>query len=353
MQPVIGVAMGDPAGVGPEVTVRAAEILAETQTNTPANAASSCRPVIVGDLGVIGETVRRLSLRLRPYAWQMNDIYPADPRRLPVLAVTDLTPAARVPGQPTPDGGDAAYRYVEVGTRLSLDNILDGLVTAPICKAMWHAAGHHYPGHTELLAKLTRTPEVRMMLVGGGLRVILVTTHMRLAAVPDALSTQRIKTTIELAAEHLRRFHGLVSPRLAVAGLNPHAGEGGVFGDEEQRLIEPAVGGARAAGFDVVGPLPADTVFVRAAHGEFDGVVCQYHDQALIPLKLLAWKDGVNVSLGLPIVRTAPDHGTAFDIAGQNKASPCSMRAAISLAVDMARTTAPGRAHEIASGVGG
>jgi len=211
------------------------------------------------------------------------------------------------------------------------------LVTAPISKAMWHAAGRAYPGHTELLAALTHTPEVRMMLVGSRLRVILVTAHMALSRVPAALSGERIVQTITIAAAHLSRFHGLARPRLAVAGLNPHAGENGAFGDEEGRIIVPAVRQAQSHGLAVDGPFPADTVFVRAVRGEFDGVICLYHDQGLIPLKLLSWEEGVNVTLGLPIVRTSPDHGTAFDIAGQGKADPRSLQAAIALAAEMTK----------------
>lgn len=329
--PLIGVTLGDPAGIGPEIAIRAAQAVRSA-------ASPCCRPVVLGDRAVVEHTVERLSAGLRPYAWQAGDAYPSDVNRLPVLAVSALDGKAPMPGRPTPAGGDAAYRAVDAGVRLAMNGDLDGLVTAPVCKAMWHAAGHRYPGHTELLARLTRTPEVRMMLVGRGLRVILVTTHLRLAAVPAALSIERIATTVTLAAAHLRRFHGLDRPRLAVAALNPHAGEAGAFGDEECRVIEPAVAHAREDGVDVAGPLSADTVFVRATGGEFDGVVCQYHDQALIPLKLLAWEEGVNVTLGLPIVRTAPDHGTAFDIAGRNAASPRSMSAALNLATDMART---------------
>ena len=326
--PLIGVTLGDPAGIGPEVAIRAAQAI---------RSAATCRPIMLGDRAVVEQTAERLSAGLRPSAWQAGDSYPSDPDRLPVLAVSALDAKARIPGRPTPAGGDVAYRAVDAGVRLAMNGDLDGLVTAPVCKAMWHAAGHRYPGHTELLARLTGTPAVRMMLVGRGLRVILVTTHLRLAAVPAALSVERIATTVTLAAAHFRRFHGLDRPRLAVAALNPHAGEAGAFGDEECRLIEPAVARAQESGVDVVGPLSADTVFVRATGGEFDGVVCQYHDQALIPLKLLAWEEGVNVTLGLPIVRTAPDHGTAFDIAGRNVASPRSMSAALNLAADMAR----------------
>ena len=328
MKPLIGVTMGDPAGVGPEVIVKA------FQSSLPC-----CRAVVLGDLAVIQETATRLASSLLPYQWQVGDSFPTDSRHIPVLALSQLAPDERVPGQPTPGGSDASYRYVESGVRFTLEKTLDGLVTAPISKAMWHATGHPYPGHTELLAALTDTPEVRMMLAGKQLRVILVTTHMPLAQVPQALSCERIEKTITLAAVHLKRFHGLPHPRLAVAGLNPHAGEAGAFGDEEQRLIRPAVERARTQGFDVTGPLPADTVFVRAVNGEFDAVICQYHDQALIPLKLLSWEDGVNITLGLPIVRTSPDHGVALDIAGRNKASPRSMQAALTLAADMTQRT--------------
>ena len=320
--------MGDPAGVGPEVILKA------LQSPPP-----GCRVIVLGDLIVLQETAARLASSLRPYPWRPDDALPTDAQRLPVLALSRLAPANRIPGQPTRAGGDASFRYVENGVRLTLDGTLDGLVTAPISKALWQAAGHAYPGHTELLAALTDTAEVRMMLAGKQLRVILVTTHLPLAQVPRALSCERIEQTITIATTHLRRFYGLSQPRLAVAGLNPHAGEAGAFGDEEQRLIQPAVERTRSAGCNVVGPLPADTVFVRAVRGEFDAVICQYHDQALIPLKLLSWEDGVNVTLGLPIIRTSPDHGTAFDIAGHNTASPRSMQAALRLAAAMAQRT--------------
>ena len=351
IKPVIGVTMGDPSGVGPEVTLKALQ-----------SPLLGCRVIVLGDLAVLQETATRLASSLRPYPWQRGDALPTDARQIPVLALSQLAPADRVPGQPTCAGGEASFRYVESGARFTLAGTLDGLVTAPISKAMWQAAGHAYPGHTELLAALTDTAEVRMMLDGSPLpflgarpepvegrgnkkplRVVLVTTHMPLAQVPRALSCARIEKTITVAATHFRRFYGLPQPRLAVAGLNPHAGEAGAFGDEEQRLIQPAVERARRAGCKVVGPLPADTVFVRAVRGEFDAVICQYHDQALIPLKLLSWEDGVNVTLGLPILRTSPDHGTAFDIAGHNKASPRSMQAALRLAAEMTHQTQTAR----------
>jgi 4-hydroxythreonine-4-phosphate dehydrogenase len=325
MLPVIGVTMRDPAGIGPEVVLKAV-----------AAQRLACRLVVLGDLATLRETAHRLGLSTVPVSWRPGEVYPQEAHTLPVLELSRLTATERKPGQPTPAGGEASYGYVETGTRFTVDKTFHGLVTAPISKAMWHAAGRMYPGHTELLALLTNTAEVRMMLVGSRLRVILVTTHMALAQVPAALSSERILTTISLAARHLSRFHGLAHPRLAVAGLNPHAGEAGAFGDEEQRIIAPAVRLAQHEGRHVEGPFPADSVFVRAVTGEFDGVICLYHDQGLIPLKLLSWEEGVNVTIGLPIVRTSPDHGTAFDIAGQDKADPRSMQAAIALAAKMA-----------------
>lgn len=324
MQPLLGITMGDPAGIGPEVVLKAAHLVRER-----------CHLVVLGDLAVMRETAQRLGENPRLIPWEVTASYPQDPATIPVMPLSQLPVEQRIPGKPTPAGGAAAYTYVEIGVRLTLNGSLQGLVTAPISKAMWHAAGYRYPGHTELLAALTHTPEVRMMLVGSRLRVILVTTHIAFAAVPAVLSTERIFTTITLTAAHLSAFHGCPHPRLAVAGLNPHAGEGGAFGDEEERLIAPAVRRAQGQGIAVKGPFPADTVFVRAVKGEFDGVICLYHDQGLIPLKLLAWEEGVNVTIGLPIVRTSPDHGTAFDIAGQGKADARSMAAAIVLAVHM------------------
>lgn len=324
MLPLIGVSMGDPCGIGPEVVLKAA-------LRKPV----ACRLVVLGDVSTLKDTAQREGLPLTIASWRPHDPYPPNADALPVIELSRLAVTERQPGQPTAAGGAASYLYVETGIRLALAGTIQALVTAPISKAMWHAAGRRYPGHTELLAELTHTPEVRMMLVGKNLRVILVTTHLALAQVPSALSSERIFRTIAMTAAHLTRFHGIASPRLAIAGLNPHAGEKGAFGDEEERIIAPAVLQAQSKGLSAYGPFPADSVFVRAVRGEFDGVICLYHDQGLIPLKLLSWEDGVNVTIGLPIVRTSPDHGTAFDIAGQGKADPRSIQAALSLAVEM------------------
>jgi 4-hydroxythreonine-4-phosphate dehydrogenase len=324
MLPLIGVSMGDPAGIGPEIVPKAG-------LRRP----SSCLLMVLGDALTLQETVQRCNLPVTVVSWRLGDVYPVAAGVLPVVELSQLAASERQPGRPTPAGGEASYRYVETGIRLALEGRIQGLVTAPISKSMWHAAGHMYPGHTELLATLTQTPEVRMMLVGKTLRVILVTTHVALAQVPFALSSEKIFRTIVMTAAHLTRFHGIARPRLAVAGLNPHAGESGAFGDEEERMVTPALLQARAEGLDALGPFPADSVFVRAVRDEFDGVVCLYHDQGLIPLKLLSWEDGVNVTIGLPIVRTSPDHGTAFDIAGKGVADPRSLQAALALAVEM------------------
>jgi len=325
--------MGDPAGIGPEIVLKAVQTLE-----------SGLRLVVLGDLSVLAETAQRLELPLRPVSWSVPQPYPPDPEVVPVIPLSRLPAQHRMPGRPTPTGGEASYRYVETGVGLARDTTIQALVTAPISKAMWRAAGRDYPGHTELLAGLTHSPDVRMMLAGSRLRVVLVTTHIPFTQVAAALSSRRIVTTLVLTARHLARFHGLSRPRLAVAGLNPHAGEGGAFGDEEDRLISPAVRRAAEQGLSVAGPLPADSVFVRAVNGEFDAVICQYHDQGLIPLKLLSWTDGVNVTIGLPIIRTSPDHGTAFDIAGRGTADPRSLQAAIRLAGHMiARTGARAR----------
>ncbi len=316
--------MGDPSGIGPEIILK-----------TALQRSATYRLVVLGDVATLTETAQHLGLSLRVQPWRLSDSYPSDIDVLPVLELSQLDTAYRQPGRPTAAGGEASYQYVETGVQLALRGAIHGLVTAPISKTMWHAAGRMYPGHTELLADLTKTPDVRMMLAGARLRVILVTTHLALAQAPHALSIARILKTIAMTAQHLARFHGMLRPRLAVAGLNPHAGENGAFGDEEIRVIRPAVQQACAAGIAAHGPFPADTVFVRAVRGEFDGVICMYHDQGLIPLKLLSWEEGVNVTIGLPIVRTSPDHGTAFDIAGQGKADPRSLQAAIALAVEM------------------
>jgi 4-hydroxythreonine-4-phosphate dehydrogenase len=216
------------------------------------------------------------------------------------------------------------------------DGLADAVVTAPIAKESWHLAGRAWPGHTEYLAHLTKAKQHAMMFAGGELKVALATTHVPLSGLWGTLNIGAIFRPIELLDAAMRDWFGVVKPRIAVCGLNPHAGENGLFGDEEDRLIKPALRMAREQGIDATGPHPGDTVFLAHRAGKYDAVVAMYHDQGLIPVKLLGFHEAVNLTLGLPIVRTSPDHGTAFDIAGKNRADSGSMRAALRMAIDLA-----------------
>jgi 4-phospho-D-threonate 3-dehydrogenase / 4-phospho-D-erythronate 3-dehydrogenase len=251
--------------------------------------------------------------------------------------VSALTPEARRPGKPSVAGGDASFRYVETGARMTCDGEMDALVTAPISKQWWDRAGHNFPGHTELLAKIAGARNWRMMFAGSELRLALVTSHVALSKVPRLLNNKSILDTILILDRHLRENEGMTRPRVGVLGFNPHAGENGLFGDEEVRIIAPAIDRARERGIDVLGPLAPDTAFIRrGGHFGFDAAVAMYHDQGLIALKTLEFDRAVNVTIGLPFIRTSPDHGTAFDIAGTGRANPSSLIAALRLAARMA-----------------
>ena len=244
------------------------------------------------------------------------------------------------PGKITAEASVTAVAAIERAVRGCLDGELDAMVTAPICKEGLKLAGVHYPGHTEMIAELTGTKRYGMMLMGKGLRVMLATRHLPLRAVADALTKENVLEAIELTGEALKWF-GLENGRIGVCGLNPHAGDGGALGDEESTIIAPAIETARTKGFNTIGPVPADVVFYQALQKQYDAVVAMYHDQGLGPLKMHAFDCGVNLTLGLPIVRTSPDHGTAFNIAGKNIASPDSMIAAIETAIALTQTSNP------------
>ena len=311
----LALSMGDPAGIGPEICVKA--------LSTDGLASDV---VLVGDLGVLEKTIDalRLPITLRPIA-RMED-RAAAPDVIDVLPVGHLE-ELRI-GEVSATAGAAAFRYIEASVTRVLASEMRALVTAPINKESLLAAGVPYPGHTEMLASLAGVEHVSMMLYNEELRVVLVSIHVSLR---DAIKMINIEAELRAIrmASMVGPALGVPQPRIAVAGLNPHAGEGGMFGDEEQAIITPAVERARADGLDVTGPWPPDTVFMRARQGEFDLVVAQYHDQGLIPVKYLGIDTGVNVTLGLPFVRTSVDHGTAFEIAGQGKASAASLIAAI------------------------
>jgi 4-hydroxythreonine-4-phosphate dehydrogenase len=306
---MIGITMGDPAGVGPEITLKAvAEMSAADRAATHI---FGCRRTLEAAQAATG-TALNLG----------QDV-----------ALTDLP----VDGAPLPFGqadaraGDAAFRFIEAAVRAAEVGEIGCIVTAPINKAALNAAGHHYDGHTGLLAALTGHKGAFMLLASERLKVIHVSTHVSLRTAIDRAQPDRVLATIRMGHEHLKRM-GFARPRIAVAGINPHCGEGGLFGTEDDVQIAPAVERARAEGIDAQGPIPADTVFHRAYNGAFDLVVAQYHDQGHIPIKLVAFDTAVNVTLGLPIDRTSVDHGTAFDIAGKGIANHQNMNAAIAYA---------------------
>jgi 4-hydroxythreonine-4-phosphate dehydrogenase len=246
-------------------------------------------------------------------------------------------------GNPTPASGAAMVEYILRAVDLALSEKIAAVVTAPISKAAMHLGGYHYPGHTELLAEKCQTSDYAMMLAGGDFRVVLATIHCPIREVPGRLNQAELVRFFSLTSRSLVSDFGISRPVLGVAALNPHAGERGLFGDEEAEIIAPAITAVRDQNVKVIGPLPADTIFVRHQRGEFDAVVVMYHDQGLIPLKLLHFGDAVNVTLGLPIIRTSVDHGTAYDLAGTGRADPGSLKAALSLATKMAQARAGGK----------
>lgn len=314
MKPVIAITMGDPAGVGPEIILKA---LADRRVE------KACDPAVIGDEGLLMSLARRLKLK--------------PPKDGTVVSMTELDLKRLKAGSPTKESSSAMVSYIEEAVYMAAVGDVAAVVTAPISKEAARLSGFSFPGHTEFIAHLTGTKDFAMMLGGADLKVVLVTIHEAIKDLPPLITKAAVLKTLKVTDESFKRYFGLKRPRIAVCGLNPHAGEVGLFGDEEKKVIAPAVKTARDAGIDAVGPLPADTVFYRAVRKkEFDCVVAMYHDQGLAPLKLLHFEDGVNATLGLPIIRTSVDHGTAYDIAWKGKASPESLIAAIEMAAGMA-----------------
>ncbi len=325
--PIVAVSMGDPKGIGPEVVVKA---LADPAVREAA------RYWVFGSDHAMRAVATAASIEPFWTVAQTAEMAPLASESVVVIDAGEPVPAATGPSAPA---GALSFAYVEQAIAAARDGIAgaraDAIVTAPISKEAWALAGHsEWPGHTELLAARFEAPRTRMMFVAPRLRVMLVTTHIPLAAVPSAITTDRVRETIELAHESCIAM-GIARPRIAVCGLNPHAGEQGLFGDDEPRAISPAIEAARDRHIDAAGPYPGDTIFNEALAGRYDMVIAMYHDQGLIPVKLLAFDSAVNVTAGLPVPRTSPDHGTAFAIAGHNNANAGSMRAALLLAVDM------------------
>ncbi|PYS75555.1 MAG: 4-hydroxythreonine-4-phosphate dehydrogenase PdxA [Acidobacteria bacterium] len=330
-RPRVGITMGDPAGIGPEVVLKA---VAEREV------LSACAPVIVGDAQLLAHTARTLGLRCGYQIVRRGEPLPADTDD-PVIYHLDNIGVSVEPGVESAAAGRAAAEYIEAAVALCGAGAVEAIATAPINKRALFLGGYGFPGHTEFLAHLTGTTECAMAFVASNLRVVLISTHVPLAEAIRLVEKDRIVGVVRLTERELRRW-GIARPRIAVAALNPHGAEGGLFGIEESAEIMPAVEACRAEGLTVSGPYSADTVFLRASRGEFDAVVSCYHDQAMIPVKCLSFGEAVNVTLGLPFIRTSVDHGTAFDIAGRGVAEHSSMVAAITLAARLARTDESG-----------
>ena len=318
----LAITMGDPAGIGPEIIVKG---WLESEIR-------NIRKIAIGDPDLFRSLAQKYAPELIVQEISSPDQSPWDFSILAVLPPSHTDPLEEVtPGTSHVMAGRWSYYCVKTGVDLAMARKVSGIVTAPLNKKVLHAAGFNYPGHTELIAHLTGAGKVGMMLVGGPLRVILVTTHIPFREIAQKITRERVLETIQLAARAMEML-SISSPKIAVAALNPHAGEASLFGDEENRFIFPAVLEARSEGIDVDGPLPADTLYAKAAQGRYDVVVSQYHDQGLIPLKMLSFGKGINVTIGIPIIRTSVDHGTAYDIVGKGIAQTGSLIAAIRLA---------------------
>jgi len=316
----IAITMGEPGGVGPEIIMKA---LAAKSVRR------CCRPVIIGDAAVMREAAKLTGAPLEIGSLSERTVSMPDGDSIDLIDIRSRSALKR--GIPSRGAGTAVVQYIDKAVELAMKHEVGGIVTAPISKESLHMGGYSWPGHTELLAELTGARDFAMMFASRKLKVILCTIHIPLKDVPGNITKKRVVNTIKLALRGCEMM-GIQKPRIAVAGLNPHAGEAGVIGKEEVRAIVPAIDDMKKAGADVSGPFPPDVIFNQALRDEYDIIVCMYHDQGLIPFKMLSFDTGVNVTVGLPIIRTSPDHGTAFDIAWQNRADPSSMIEAIKLA---------------------
>lgn len=322
--PVIGITMGDPSGIGPEIIARVFKC---------EEIRDICRPVVIGDTGVMEEYAGG-SIKVTGISGTEELSGATD--AMEIIGISTLDKHHYIPGKPTIEGGVSMVKSILKAVEMAQKGDISAMVTCPLNKALMNRAGYNYEGHTQLISSLTDTEDYVMMLAGSKLRVTLVTIHCALKDVPSKITEKGIIKTIKITSDSLTNDFGIDKPHIAVAALNPHAGEEGLFGEEEKMIISPAVETAIALGYRVSGPLPADTLYPKAVSGAYDAVVNMYHDQGLIPLKLLHFSDGVNVTLGLPLIRTSVDHGTAYDIAGKGIADHNSLKAAIVMAAGMA-----------------
>ena len=328
-QPIIAITIGDPCGIGPEV-VAMALVMPEVR--------EMCRPLVVGNVQVMRDAFDSLGARDRTF--EVREVQgPGDiassPEVISVLDPHNLNPEDIVTGEASAAAGRASMEWVELAARLCLSGDAQGMATAPLNKAAAALAGYEEIGHSELLQSLTQAPQVATMLMSGTLRVVHLTTHRSLREACNAVTRDNVLAKVKITHDYFVEW-GFPQPRIGVAALNPHASDGGLVGDEEATAIEPAVADARALGIEATGPVPADTVFTQAIDGMYDAVLCMYHDQGHIPVKVYGFEESVSVNLGLPLVRTSVDHGTAFDIAGKGVAQATSMVEAVKLAAALA-----------------
>jgi 4-hydroxythreonine-4-phosphate dehydrogenase len=329
INPILGITMGDAAGVGPEIIDKA---LAKKEFYDIA------RPIVIGDASVIEDALKVAKVKVDINS--VKDISEAkyEHGTIEVIDLKNIQLSELKMGQVQAMAGKASVKYVEKAVEMALENKIDAIVTAPLNKEAMNLAGYDYAGHTEILAHLTKTKDYAMMLVAGQLRVIHVTTHVSMRDACELIKKDRVLTTIRLTDEVTKKM-GVEAPKIAVSGFNPHAGESGLFGNEEIEEITPAIESAKKNNMNVIGPMPPDTVFLRASRGEYDAVVAMYHDQGHIPVKMLGFESGINVTIGLPIIRTSVDHGTAYRRAGLRLGTgdPTSLEEAMKLAVQMAK----------------
>jgi len=326
--PIIGITMGDPTGIGPEIIVKA------LSTEEPFRA---CRPVVFGDREALSKAIKIQNLST---TLEAIDKIPQDgylPQKIFFFPLSQLDVASLRFGQPDRACGEAMVKYIEEAVKRARSRELDAMTTCPINKKAMNEAGYSFPGHTELLAHLVGAPSVAMMFLGPKWRVVLVTTHLPLKDVSGWISRDRILTILRLTDEGMKKYFGISRPKIGVLGLNPHCGEGGLLGEEEKREILPAIAEAKLLGMDVEGPFPADSFFNISGRYAFDAVVSMYHDQGLIPVKMFGFKESVNFTLGLPFIRTSVDHGTAYDIAGKGSADATNLIKAILTAANLSK----------------
>ncbi len=326
--PVIGITMGDPTGIGPEIIAKALTVQEPFQV---------CRPVVFGDREVLLRAVRIQNLSA---SLELVDEIPEDgyqPGKIFLLSLSQLRVGSVRFGEPDRACGEAMAKYVEEAFRSVTSGKINAITTCPINKQAINQAGYSFPGHTEFLGHLAGASAVAMMFLGSRWKIVLVTTHLPLKNVAKWITADRVLTTIRLTDEGLRKYFGVSHPKIAVLGLNPHCGEGGLLGEEEEKEILPAIQEARSLGVDLEGPFPADSFFDCSRRSTFDAIISMYHDQGLIPVKMLDFGKAVNFTLGLPFVRTSVDHGTAYDIAGKGLADPSNLIEAMRTAANLAK----------------